>query len=225
MVEFVAPFHGANGDAIAITRVFSSQTPEACSGGGATPRPASPDFPFELRNATKIMNTLQQPRPGGASVSRMVDFVQPSLKLKSILVPIDFSKSCQQAFAYALPLARQFGGEITLLHAIEPPRYAMDLSYIPMSEGFPTASMKKELEELGRRMMEPKLLKDVVVQVGTAFEVITNTARDCEIDLIVLTTHGKTGLKHVFMGSTAERVVRHAPCPVLVVRKCEHEFS
>jgi universal stress protein A len=85
--------------------------------------------------------------------------------------------------------------------------------------------MKKELEELGRRMMEPKLLKDVVVQVGTAFEVITNTARDCEIDLIVLTTHGKTGLKHVFMGSTAERVVRHAPCPVLVVRKCEHEFS
>jgi len=155
----------------------------------------------------------------------MVDFVQPSLRLKSILVPIDFSKSCQQAFAYALPLARQFGGEITLLHAIEPPRYAMDLSYIPMSEGFPTASMKKELEELGRRMMEPKFLKDVVVQVGTAFEVITNTARDCEIDLIVLTTHGKTGLKHVFMGSTAERVVRHAPCPVLVVRKCEHEFS
>jgi len=171
------------------------------------------------------MNTLQQPRPGGASVSRMVDFVQPSLRLKSILVPIDFSKSCQQAFAYALPLARQFGGEITLLHAIEPPRYAMDLSYIPMSEGFPTTSMKKELEELGRRMMEPKFLKDVVVQVGTAFEVITNTARDCEIDLIVLTTHGKTGLKHVFMGSTAERVVRHAPCPVLVVRKCEHEFS
>ena len=73
--------------------------------------------------------------------------------------------------------------------------------------------------------MEPKFLKDVVVQVGTAFEVITNTARDCEIDLIVLTTHGKTGLKHAFMGSTAERVVRHAPCPVLVVRKREHEFS
>jgi len=85
--------------------------------------------------------------------------------------------------------------------------------------------MKKELEELGSRMMEPEFLKDVVVQVGTAFEVITNTARDCEIDLIVLTTHGKTGLKHAFMGSTAERVVRHAPCPVLVVRKREHEFS
>ena len=85
--------------------------------------------------------------------------------------------------------------------------------------------MKKELEELGSRMMEPEFLKDVVVQVGIAFEVITNTARDCKIDLIALTTHGKTGLKHMFMGNTAERVARHAPCPVLVVRKREHEFA
>ena len=74
-------------------------------------------------------------------------------------------------------------------------------------------------------MMEPEFLKDVVVQVGIAFEVITNTARDCKIDLIALTTHGKTGLKHMFMGNTAERVARHAPCPVLVVRKREHEFA
>jgi universal stress protein A len=171
------------------------------------------------------MNTLQQPsRQGAAVVSRMLDFAQPYLRLKSILVPIDFSKSSQKAFEYALPLARQFDGEITLLHAIEPPSYAMDLSYIPRSEGFPTASMKKELEDLGNRIIEPELLRDVIVQVGTAFEVITSTARDCEVDLIVLTTHGKTGLKHVFMGSTAERVVRHAPCPVLVVRKHEHEF-
>lgn len=85
--------------------------------------------------------------------------------------------------------------------------------------------MKKELEELGSRMMEPEFLKDVVVQVGIAFEVITNAARDCKIDLIALTTRGKTGLKHMFMGNTAERVARHAPCPVLVVRKREHEFA
>jgi universal stress protein A len=171
------------------------------------------------------MNTLQQPiRPAAARLPRMPDFAQPRLRLRSILVPIDFSKSSQKAFEYALPLARQFEGEITLLHAIEPPPYAMDLSYIPMSEGFPTASIKQELAQLGNRIIEPELLKDVIVQVGTAFEVITSTARDCEVDLIVLTTHGKTGLKHVFMGSTAERVVRHAPCPVLVVRKYEYEF-
>ena len=141
------------------------------------------------------MNTLLQPsRPGAATVSRMLDFAQPTLLLKNILVPIDFSKSSQKAFEYALPLARQFGGEVTLLHVIEPPPYSLDLSYIPMSEGFPTASVKKELEDLGNRIIESELLKDVIVQVGTAFEVITSTARDCEVDLIVLTTHGKTGL-------------------------------
>lgn len=68
------------------------------------------------------MNTLQQsPRSGGATVSRMIDFAHASRSLKSILVPIDFSRSSEKAFEYALPLARQFGGEITLLHAIEPP--------------------------------------------------------------------------------------------------------
>lgn len=73
-------------------------------------------------------------------------------------------------------------------------------------------------------MIEPELLQDVLVQVGSAFEVITNIARDYEVDVIVLTTHGKIGLKRVFVGSTVERVVRHAPCPVLVVRKHEQEF-
>ena len=107
------------------------------------------------------MNTLQQlTSPGTATVSRGLGFAQPSLRLKNILVPIDFSKSSQKAFEYALPLARQFEGEITLLHAIEPPPYAMDLSYIPMSEGFPTASMKKELQDLGNRIVGPELLKE-----------------------------------------------------------------
>ena len=71
-------------------------------------------------------------------------------------------------------------------------------------------------------MIEPELLQDVLVPVGSAFEVLTNIARDYEVDVIVLTTHGKIGLKRV--GSTVERVVRHAPCPVLVVRKHEQEF-
>ena len=62
--------------------------------------------------------------------------------------------------------------------------------------------MKKELDAFAKKMIEPELLKDVIVQVGTAFEVITNVARDFKADLIVITIHGRTGLKHVFMGST-----------------------
>ena len=86
--------------------------------------------------------------------------------------------------------------------------------------GFPIEPLEKELNALAKKTIEPQFLKEVIVRVGTAFEVITNCARDCEADLIVITTHGHTGLKHVFVGSTAERVGRYAACPVLVVRKC-----
>jgi universal stress protein A len=187
------------------------------------------------------MNTLTETsRPSGIAGSKtsrtptreressgkgdVVELVPAILKLKSILVPIDFSKISQKALEYAVPLAKQFGAKITLLHAIEPPPYSVDLTYVPMGEGFPIGPMKKELDALAKKTIEPELLKEVLVRVGTAFEVITNVARDCGADLIVITTHGHTGLKHVFMGSTSERVVRHAPCPVFVVRKCEHEF-
>lgn len=172
------------------------------------------------------MNTLKEPiRTGGVSATKERDESSaPILKLKSILVPMDFSRTAEKALHYAVPLAKQFGAKITVLHAIEPPPYSIDLTYLPMGEGFPIGPMKKELDALAKKMVEPDLLGDVVVQVGTAFEVITNVARDLEADLIVITTHGHTGLKHVFMGSTAERVVRHAPCPVLVVRRHEHEL-
>jgi hypothetical protein len=80
-----------------------------------------------------------------------------------------------------------------------------------MGEGFPIGPMKKELDALAKNTIGPEFLKEVLVRVGTAFEVITNVARDCEADLIIITTHVYAGLKHVFMGSTAERVVRQAP--------------
>jgi universal stress protein A len=154
-----------------------------------------------------------------------VELASGTLKLKSILVPIDFSKISQKALDYAVPFAKQFAAKITLLHAIEPPPYPVDLTYLPMSGDVWMGPVKKELDAVEKSAIEPEFLKEVIVRVGTAFEVITNVARDCQADLIVITTHGYTGLKHVFMGSTAERVVRHAPCPVFVVRKCEHEFA
>jgi universal stress protein A len=172
------------------------------------------------------MNTLTETsRPSGITgKGDAVRLVPAILKLTSILVPVDFSKISQKALEYAVPLAKQFEAKITLLHAIEPLPYPMDFTYVPMGEGFPIKPLEKELNALAKNMIEPQLLKEVIVRVGTAFEVITNVACDCKADVIVITTHGHTGLKHMFMGSTAERVVRHAPCPVFVVRKCEHEF-
>ena len=170
------------------------------------------------------MNTLREAsRPSIGGKSDPGALVPTILKLKSILVPIDFSKISQKALEYAVPLAKQFEAKITLLHAIEPRPYPMDLTYVPMGEDFPIKPLEEELNALAKRTIGPRLLKEVIVKMGTAFEVISNVALDCEADLIVITTHGNTGLKHVFMGSTAERVVRHAPCPVFVVRKCEHQ--
>ena len=182
-------------------------------------------FPRKIESKNR-MNTLTEPtQPSGvAGESEAAKLVPVILKLKRILVPIDFSKISQKALEYAVPLAKQFEAKITLLHAFEPLPYPMDLAYLPMSKGFPIEPLEKELQALAKKTIEPQFLKEVIVRVGTAFEVITNLARDCEADLIVITTHGHTGLKHVFLGSTAERVVRHAPCPVLVVRKREHDF-
>jgi universal stress protein A len=180
---------------------------------------------FRATSNSKTMNILTETsRPSIAGKGDPVELVPAILKLKSILVPIDFSKISQKALEYAVPLAKQFEAKITLLYAIEPLPYPVDLTYVSMGEGFPIKPLEKELNALAKNTIEPQLLKEVLVRVGTAFEVITNVARDCKADLIVITTHGHTGLKHVFMGSTAERVVRHAPCPAFVVRKCEDEF-
>lgn len=151
---------------------------------------------------------------------------QPSkFDLKEILVPIDFSTTSRKALRYAVPFARQFGGKITLLHAIEPPPYDPALANLPLAREIPTAPLEKELAAVAELEVGRDLLDKAIVRLGAPFEVISEVAREMQTDLIILTTHGYTGLKHVFVGSTAERVVRHAPCPVLVVREHEREFA
>ena len=158
--------------------------------------------------------------------AEVIDLVPALLKLKSILVPIDFSETSKKAVQYAVRLSEQFGSKITLLHVVEPIA-TPDLAYHPMM--LETDKVKEAAKErlggLSRQMKIPsRLLEKTLVRYGTPFAEITDAARSLKVDLIILTTHGYTGFKHVFMGSTAERVVRHAPCPVLTVREKEHEF-
>ena len=90
-----------------------------------------------------------------------------------------------------------------------------------------TDSGSKERERLGtlvRDRVDPALVEALLVRDGAPFDEICKAAKEIESDLIVIATHGYTGLKHVFLGSTAERVVRHAPCPVLIVRERERDF-
>lgn len=150
------------------------------------------------------------------------------LKLKRILVPLDFSDHSMKALHYAAAFAGQFGANLTLLHVVQPIAY-------PAEPGYSALEVPVVIEETLRKDAAAKLsalggeLQEInvksLVRTGQPYYEITTAARELGVDLIIIATHGYTGLKHAFLGSTAERVVRHAPCPVLTVREREHEFA
>ncbi len=148
------------------------------------------------------------------------------MTLKKILVPTDFSAASGKALEYAAALAAQFDAAVTLLHIAE----VGSIGYEHGASDFPR--MESQLRIAAEKQIAD-CLKDssaVEIKVGRgwpfggkrAYHV--ETARKQRADLIIISTHGFSGLDRLIMGSTAERVVRHAPCPVLVVRAREHEF-
>jgi len=146
----------------------------------------------------------------------------PPFQLKKILVPIDFSNLSKDALPYAVFLAGRFDAEVILLHVVEPFAPPAELGYAPSTaKEAEAASQQCAAEQLARvrqQTLTPNMSVQTLVRSGAPFHEICCAAKALGADLIVLTTHGYTGLKHVWLGSTAERVVRHAPCPVLVVR-------
>jgi nucleotide-binding universal stress UspA family protein len=150
----------------------------------------------------------------------------PLLDLKEILVPVDFSECSRAALRYALPLAQQFGATLTLLNVVD--------FYLAgeLDARFDYARLRDDLQiRAGKRLVHliqqdvgSNVLVDTLVREGRPWKEITDAARKRKADLIILGTHGYSGLKHTLLGSTAERVVRHAPCPVLVVREHERDF-
>ena len=149
-----------------------------------------------------------------------------AIQLKSILVPVDFSDPSNQALRYAGRFAQHFGSEITLLHVVQ------RISVAPFPEVPPYLAFVEEDFENAERALQTlaaqQTLKSsaihTVVRTGLAAHEIVEAARDLDSDLIVIATHGYTGWKHLCIGSTAERVVRTAPCPVFVVREKQHEL-
>jgi universal stress protein A len=149
------------------------------------------------------------------------------LSIKKILVPLDFSALSKKTLKYALRLARQSKAELTLFHVLEPalsPAFA-GLPDTPAFSEDEVAVAEKNLRALvsSTRAAGGANSKSTL-RVGVPSCEIVETARALDVDLIVIGTHGHTGWKHFCIGSTAERVVRAAPCPVLVVREKEHAF-
>ena len=143
-------------------------------------------------------------------------------RIQRILVAVDFSEDSCHALTYAAGLAAEFDASLTLVHVVEPhfgPGVANSTASTKGEpEGAEFAEAKLELNDLGARMLGPCRVVETVVRGGLAFFEITEAAQALGADLIVLGTHGSNGLQRALLGSTAEKVVRHAPCPVLVAR-------
>jgi nucleotide-binding universal stress UspA family protein len=146
------------------------------------------------------------------------------MQVKTILVPSDFSEHAEYAFTWALEMAEKWGAKVVVVNAA--PMFS-HLAYPESVYMLDLAKMEAELiadaEKKLREFIAKKGMSAVTVEIravmGDPFWEICTAAEQEHADLIVMGSHGRTGLAHVLLGSVAERVVRHAPCPVLVARQ------
>ena len=146
-----------------------------------------------------------------------------NITLKKILCPVDFSDTSNLATHYALALARMNGASLTLLHVVAPP-----ITSLPGEAGLltvPQADVQEIIEACKLRLQD--VLKELDAEAvpiecqtlsGIPFLEIARYAGDHDFDMIVMGSRGRTGLSHLLVGSVAERVLRKAPCPVLIVK-------
>lgn len=167
-----------------------------------------------------LQPTNRGPRTNMQPVSLTAGEAVEAFGLKRILVPTDFSDASLKAFAYAEQIARENGATLYLVYVHERAGFmgGADTLVMEIPDQRLLEQENKHLLSLAADRIDEVVPVKAEVRLGRAFEQITQYAREMSADLIVISTHGYTGLKHVFLGSTAERVVRSAPCPVLVVR-------
>jgi len=152
-----------------------------------------------------------------------------NIHIKKILVPIDFSEASLIALRYSLNYVSLFDAELYLIYVLEPVVYPPDFSLGQIS--LPSVDMemdkraKEELEKIAKTEIPVNINFKLIIKTGKPFIEIIEAAKSEDIDLIIISTHGHTGVEHILFGSTAEKVVRKAPCPVLSVRKSVKGFD
>ena len=139
---------------------------------------------------------------------------------KTILCPTDFSEESYRAIEYGLRFAKAADGTLLLAHVIHVPSgdlYQPDLHTLTFEEA--KQRTMKLLEELQQKRLQNYRKCELLVEIGDPHEVLMGIAAQRKADLIVIATHGRSGLQHLVMGNVAEKIIRHAPCPVFVVRR------
>ena len=155
------------------------------------------------------------------------------VRIKNILVPTDFSDFSKYALDYAITIAQAFKANIILIHVTPEKEIDSIRQTSPYLEPGRIEELLKGRESEDRKKLDgflpPEMQKGITTEtihkVGTPFLEIINAAKQKEVDLIVMATHGRSGLSHILFGSVAENVVRKSTCPVLSIRPPEHEFA
>jgi nucleotide-binding universal stress UspA family protein len=152
------------------------------------------------------------------------------MTLKRILVPTDFGEAAGTALSYGRALANAFGATLYVLHVTQD-MFASSLG-VEMATGPAVLDVQREVDAIARKELERLVDKEsggpttklIILTSNAPAWLIGQYAKNQQIDLIVMGTHGRKAMEHFLMGSVAEKVVRTAPCPVLTVRHPEHEF-
>ena len=143
--------------------------------------------------------------------------------IKKILVPIDFSDYSKSALKYAVNFCKNFNAEMILIYVVEPVIYPPDFSMgqiaIPSVNAEWDKRARQELDKLAKEEIPDSVPVKTIIKTGKPFLEIIENAGELDVDLIIIATHGRTGVEHILFGSTAEKVVRKAPCPVLTLRE------
>lgn len=145
------------------------------------------------------------------------------LNIKKILVPVDFSDYSKAALKYSSAFAKQFNAELILVYVVEPIIYPPDFSMgqlaLPSFNIEIDKRAEEELKKLSQTEIDSSIKIKTLVKPGKPFIEIIETAREEDVDLIIIATHGHSGMEHILFGSTADKVVKKAPCPVLTIRE------
>ncbi|MBA4149706.1 MAG: universal stress protein [Verrucomicrobia bacterium] len=171
-----------------------------------------------MRSITHGVATGQRKKPETAK--RPVErAAKRKLKIESILVPTDFSPLSRKAISYASKFVEHFGARIILLHVIEPPPSYLREFPAALGRDQMIGETKRLLESYASREIKLEHLDKTIVKFGKPYEQIIAAARALKADIIVLGTHGGERGRKEFLGSTAEKVVRYARCPVVTIRE------
>jgi len=154
--------------------------------------------------------------------AKPVTAAQEKFGISSILVPIDFSVHSKNALKYAVPLAEKFRASLHLVYVVEPTIYPADLGFgqvvLPGVEEELREKGGEELQALMEKEISGRVKSSCAVRTGNPHQEILREAEELGVAMIVVATHGHSGVEHMLFGSTADRIVRNAKCPVLTIR-------